>query len=97
MRVSTSQPLAAIRSQSRKPAAQAAIAHAPAAQVVVALGSAHARPHAPQLAALVVRSASQPLAAEPSQSPNPPAQRTTVHAAPTLEARLRSLELTAAG
>jgi hypothetical protein len=82
LRVSTSQPLAALPSQSRKPVAQAAIAQAPAAQVEVALGSAQTRPHAPQLTALVWVSTSQPLAAVPSQSAKPVAQRTTVQALP---------------
>ena len=69
VRVSTSQPFTGSRSQSAKPVAQAITAQAPAAQVAVALGSAHARPQAPQLDALVVRLVSQPLAAAPSQSP----------------------------
>jgi hypothetical protein len=60
--------------------AHAATAHAPAAHAAVALGSAQVRPQAPQLAALAVRSVSQPLAASPSQSPEPPVQRTIVHA-----------------
>ena len=34
----------------------------------------HAAPHAPQFAALVVRSVSQPFVASPSQSPKPAAQ-----------------------
>jgi hypothetical protein len=67
--VFTSQPLEGSPSQSAKPVAQVVTAHALAAQVAVALGSAHARPHAPQLAALVRRSVSQPLPAAPSQSP----------------------------
>jgi hypothetical protein len=75
VRVSTSQPLAGLRSQSAKPVAHAATAHAPTAHVAVALGSAQARPQAPQFAALVVSSASHPLAAAPSQSPKPAAQR----------------------
>jgi nicotinate-nucleotide--dimethylbenzimidazole phosphoribosyltransferase len=82
LRVSTSQPLAALPSQSTKPVAQAATAQAPAAQVGVALGSAQARPQAPQFAALVRVSVSQPLAAAPSQSPEPASQRSTVQAPP---------------
>ena len=83
VRVSASQPLAGAPSQSAKPAAQAAMAQAPAAQLAVALGSAHVRPHAPQLVALVARSVSQPVEARPSQSPKPPTQRTTAHSPPT--------------
>ena len=75
VRVSTSQPLAGLRSQSAKPVAQAITAQAPTAQVAVALGSAHTRPQAPQLDALVLRSVSQPLVARPSQSPKPAVQR----------------------
>ena len=80
VRVSTSHPLAGLRSQSAKPAAQVATAHAPTVQVAVALGSAQVRPHAPQLASVVPRSVSQPLDAAPSQSPKPAAQRAAVHA-----------------
>jgi hypothetical protein len=69
VRVSTSQPLSASRSQSAKPVAQAAMAQALEAQVEVALGSEHARPQTPQLEALEERSVSHPLAAMPSQSP----------------------------
>lgn len=56
--------------------------HALAAQVAVACGRTHARPHAPQLLNVLVVFVSQPLLASPSQSPNPVAQRTTVHAPP---------------
>jgi hypothetical protein len=45
------------------------MAHAPEVQVEVALGSAHARPQAPQLDGLVRVLVSQPLAARPSQLP----------------------------
>jgi hypothetical protein len=82
VRVSTSQPFAGLPSQSEKPAAQAITAQAPTAQVAVALGSAHTRPQAPQLDALVVRSVSQPLGLRPSQSPKPAAQREGVHVPP---------------
>ena len=58
------------------------IAHAPAVQVDEAFGSTQARAQAPQLVALVWVLVSQPLAAAPSQSPKPVAQRTTVHAPP---------------
>ena len=69
LRVSTSQPLAARPSQSRKPAAQLVIAHAPEEQLEEALASTHARPQAPQWEALAERSVSQPLEEVPSQSP----------------------------
>jgi len=75
--VLTSQPLAALPSQSAKPVAQAASVQAPALQVVVALGNTQARPHPPQWVALVVVSVSQPFAAVPSQSPKPGEHRTT--------------------
>jgi hypothetical protein len=88
LRVSTSHPSAGLALQSAKPAAQAAMAQAPAVQVEVALGRVHTRPQAPQLEALALRSISQPLVEAPSQSPKPPAQRTTVQvlAAQPLEA-----------
>jgi hypothetical protein len=66
-----SQPLAAIPSQSPKPALHMAITHAPAEQPAVALASVHALPHIPQLAALVRVSTSQPLALLRSQLPKP--------------------------
>ena len=78
LRLRTSQPLAALMSQSRKPAAQAVTPHAPPAQAEVALGSEHVRPQAPQWALLVPRLVSQPLPAAPSQSPRPASQRATV-------------------
>jgi hypothetical protein len=66
-----SQPLAALPSQSPKPALQLS-PHAPAAHVAVALApAAHILPHIPQFAALVRRSISQPLTALPSQLPKP--------------------------
>ena len=80
VRVSTSQPLAATRSQSAKPGEQAAIVQPPDEQAAVALGSAQARPQTPQFATAVWRFISQPFAAVPSQSPKPTAQRTTVQA-----------------
>jgi len=61
VRVSTSQPLVAMPSQSAKPALQAPSTHPPAAQVAAALGKLHARPHMPQWVVLVRVSASQPL------------------------------------
>ncbi len=79
-RVSTSQPSAGFMLQSAKPARHAVTAQAPALQALVAFARAQARPHAPQLVALALRSVSQPLDASPSQSPSPPTQRTTVHA-----------------
>jgi hypothetical protein len=49
LRVSVSQPLAALPSQLPKPVLQAAMAQTPAAHVPVALVKVHARPQAPQL------------------------------------------------
>jgi hypothetical protein len=48
-------------------------------QPAVAFESAHARPHIPQLLAVVARFVSQPFAAFPSQSPKP-AAHVYVHA-----------------
>jgi hypothetical protein len=72
--VFTSQPLAALPSQSAKPAAHDATTHRPPAQALVALARAQRVPQAPQLAALVLSEVSQPLAALPSQSPKPDSQ-----------------------
>jgi hypothetical protein len=69
-----SQPLVALPSQSPKPALHAPIRHVPPTHEVVALGRLQARPQAPQCAAVVLRSVSQPLAALPSQLPRPIAQ-----------------------
>ena len=77
----TSQPLAAMPSQSAKPAAQAPIPHAPASQVAAALAKRHATPHAPQWFRSAPRTlSSQPSAALPLQSAKPLAQAPTTHA-----------------
>jgi len=60
-RVSTSQPLAAMPSQSPRPGSQLPIPHAPAAQAPVALAGAQAVPQAPQWAALTRVSTHPPL------------------------------------
>src|SRR5581483_4391528 len=78
----TSQPLAALWSQSRKPALQVPIPHVLLVQTAVALGGAQVAPHAPQLATLVVVLVSQPSEATPLQSPKPVAHRRTVHPPP---------------
>jgi hypothetical protein len=78
--VAVSQPSVATLLQSAKPVAQAITPQRPVAHVPVALGGAHARPHAPQWASVVPRSVSQPFAAIPSQSPKPGSQRTIAHA-----------------
>jgi hypothetical protein len=76
-RVSVSQPLALIASQSPKPALQAS-SQRPAAHVPEALGlAAQAIPQAPQCAAAVMVLVSQPLAGSPSQSPKPGLQPPT--------------------
>jgi hypothetical protein len=72
-----SQPLAAVASQSPKPALHIATVHAPAAHPAVAFATVHVRPHAPQLATSVAVATSQPLAAIESQSPKP-----ALHVAP---------------
>ena len=69
-----SQPLAAFASQLPKPALHAATAHAPLVHAGVALGSEHARPHAPQWLTALRVLVSQPLATFMSQSPKPAAQ-----------------------
>ena len=66
-----SQPLAALMSQSAKPALHAPNTHAPPTQDALALLTAHTLPHAPQFAALVRVSASQPFAGWLSQSAKP--------------------------
>ncbi len=63
-----SQPLAALPSQSAKPARQLAMPQRPATQAPAALAGAQASPQPPQLCPPARRSASQPLAAERSQS-----------------------------
>jgi hypothetical protein len=80
VRVSTSHPLAGLLSQLPKPAVQLATVHVPLAQLSLALGRLHARPHAPQWAAVVARAVSQPLAGLLSQLPKPAVQLATVHA-----------------
>jgi len=74
VRVSASQPLATLRSQSPKPVAHDATVHTLAAHAPVALGGAQPRLQAPQWAALVRVSTSQPLLASPSQSAKPARQ-----------------------
>jgi hypothetical protein len=78
---SVSQPLAALMSQLPKPAVHIPTAHAPITHVAVALGTAHARPHAPQLAT-VSSALSQPFAAFMSQLPKPAAQPKNAHVPP---------------
>jgi hypothetical protein len=74
----TSQPLAALPSQSAKPATHAPRRHAPASQLAAALAKRHTTPHAPQLFTSVARTlTSQPLDAAPSQSAKPASQPPT--------------------
>ena len=68
--VFTSQPLAALMSQSPKPALHA-MAQLPALHDGVPFEPLHTLPHAPQFDALVLVFSSQPLAALMSQSPKP--------------------------
>ncbi len=74
VRVSASQPLAALLSQSPKPIAQAATAHWPIVQAAVALARSHRRLHAPQWVALARVSTSQPSLGSPLQSAKPAVQ-----------------------
>jgi len=80
VRVSTSQPLAGLPSQSAKPALHAPITQAPAAHMGAALAKLQARPHMPQFVALVRVSASHPLAALRSQSSKLVAHEVTAQA-----------------
>jgi hypothetical protein len=70
----TSQPLAGLLSQSRKPGVHAATAHAPTLHVAAAFGSMHTLLQAPQLFTSVWLSTSQPLFVRPSQFWNPGSQ-----------------------
>ena len=91
LRVSASQPLAGLPSQSAKPVAQSR-PQAPAEHVAVAWApDGHARPQAPQLASALVVSASQPLEATRSQSPRPGLQA-KLHA-PAAQKRTASLRV----
>lgn len=74
VRMSTSQPSAALPLQLPKPGAHEATVQAPSAHPAVAFEREHSRPHSPQWAGVVLRSVSQPFAAFPSQSPKPAAQ-----------------------
>ena len=70
--------MAALPSQLPHPALQT-ITQAPALQEAVAWAEPHALLQAPQLSTLAVRSASQPLAAMPSQLPQPDAHDCMAH------------------
>ena len=73
--VFTSQPFAALLSHFAKPAFHVPIAHTPPApHVAPAFANAQVRPQAPQFVTLL-SATSQPLAALPSQSAKPAAQR----------------------
>jgi hypothetical protein len=75
VRSERSHPLAGLASQSPKPALQVnpqEPARHVAAEALAGVG--HALPHRPQWEVLVANAASQPLAAEPSQSPKPELQ-----------------------
>jgi hypothetical protein len=76
----TSHPVDASRSQSAKPALQAATEQLDAAQVPVAWAGLHGRPHPPQLATSFVTLTSHPVDAFPSQSAKPTAQAATTQA-----------------
>jgi hypothetical protein len=79
VRVSASQPLLVLPSQSEKPAVQVS-AHMPTAHAGTALGAPGQEvPQAPQWEVLVRVSVSQPLVGLSSQLPNPIAQAATPH------------------
>jgi hypothetical protein len=73
-----SHPLVGSPSQFAKPVAQVG-AHTPFVQVVVPFALEQTVPQVPQFAGLVFRFASQPLAATPSQLPNPALQERMPH------------------
>jgi hypothetical protein len=77
--VLVSQPLAALPSQSPKPAAHIATAHWPIVQAAVALARSHRVVHAPQRLVSVLRLTSQPLRGSLSQSAKGAVQRPTAH------------------
>lgn len=81
VRVSTSQPLAAIRSQSAKPGLHAPTVQIPPTQRPVPLAAVQRDPQAPQCCASVIVFVSQPLKGSPSQSPKPKEQDTARHRA----------------
>jgi hypothetical protein len=72
--VAVSQPLAALPSQSPKPAAHMATVHWPIVQAAVALARSQRVEHAPQRLLSLLRLASQPLLGSLSQSAKPAAQ-----------------------
>jgi hypothetical protein len=77
--VLVSQPFAGSLSQLPKPGRHAPIAHVPAAQVAPAFENVHWWPQSPQLAALLLRSVSQPGIVA-LQSPKPVAHVPVTHA-----------------
>jgi hypothetical protein len=77
--LSTSQPLAALPSQSAKPIAHVSTLQTPFEHTLVACGSMHTFVHEPQLLTSFSVSTSQPLAAMPSQFPKPAEQLPTSH------------------
>ncbi len=71
IRVSTSQPFAAVASQSVNPAAHVPTAQRPATHAAVAFASMQRLPHAPQFTGSVAVFTSQPSVSMPLQLPNP--------------------------
>ena len=88
LRVSTSQPSAALPLQSAKPVLQLATRHTPASHAATPLGASQRVPQLPQRVTVVRVSVSQPLVASPSQSAKPVlhayAQRAASHDAVAL-------------
>ena len=80
--VLTSQPFAAMESQSANPGLHAAIAHVEPTQFAAPLAAEHTWPHVLQLFTLLVRFDSQPLAVIPSQLPKPALHAATVQVPP---------------
>jgi hypothetical protein len=80
---SVSHPLTALPSQFPQPAVHVAMPHAPPVHPAVPWATAgQVLPHVPQLAAAVSRFVSQPLAALPSQLPQPVAHAAIPHVPP---------------
>jgi hypothetical protein len=78
-----SQPFAVLPSQFAKPALQLAMAQAPAVHVLLALGSEHVRPHAPQLLSLFcVLTQVMPQRVSPGAQPVPQAPPLQMGVAP---------------
>jgi hypothetical protein len=83
VRVSASQPLPLLPSQSAKPGSHIETRHTPSRQTGVPPAVGHAFPQRPQCVRLVAVDTSQPLAGFMSQSAKPGLQEATMHAPPS--------------